>query len=311
MIVIRSIGSYIPVGRVSNVARLAEFGIDERFLREKIGAAEVSRRAHDEDTSDLGVRAIEDLVARTGLDSQDIDCLVVCTQNPDGRGLPHVSPLVHSRINGRSSCATFDLSLGCSGFVYGLSVVSAFMQQNGFLRGVLVTADPYSKIIDDSDKNTALLFGDAACATLLELTDEGEGCFAASNFVFHTDGKQGDALVNTDGRLDMNGRAVFSFSATVVPRLLSETIGSAGIGVDDIDAFVFHQGSKYIVDTIVQRASLPPEKVPIGIGRCGNAVSSSIPLLLSEIIARKDVNTIAVCGFGVGLSAAACILRRE
>jgi len=309
MIGIKAIGSYIPAGRESNFAKRERFDIDEEFIRGKLGVERVSRKAPEEDTSDLCVKAVADLDTRLGRSTEQVDCLVLCTQNPDGGGLPHTSAIVHGKLDLPKSCACFDISLGCSGFVYGLSVVTAFMRENGFVSGLLVTADPYSKILDPEDKNTVLLFGDGAAATLLG--EAAPGDWVAGPFLFGTHGKDGAALQNRDGKLFMNGRGVFNFSATEVPKQVSALLDKAKLTPADVDLFLFHQGSKFIVDQLIKRLDLPPEKVPIELADQGNTVSSSLPLLLKDRLADQRLKRLLLSGFGVGLSWASTLLTRK
>ena len=216
---------------------------------------------------------------------------------------------MHGKIGAPESAACFDISLGCSGFVYGLSIASAFMQANGLKRGLLFTADPYSKIIDPDDKNTVLLFGDAAAVALLEDPVQ-PGAWQALRFAFGTRGSAGMALNNRAGKLEMDGRAVFTFSATAVPAQVKALLEETGLTVADIDLFLLHQGSKYIVDTIAQRLALPRDKVVLGLAGCGNTVSSSIPLLLEKVMHERQLTRVLLSGFGVGLSWASAILER-
>lgn len=307
MIGIRAIGTHIPADRLHLQDRLVEFGIEADFLA-KTGTRAVSRKLPTDETSDLCVKAFADLVARTGIAADAIDCMAVVTQNPDGCGLPHCSAIVHHKLGLRPDAAVFDISLGCSGFVHGLSLLSAFMAANGMARGVLFTADPYSKIVDPADKNTALLFGDAACATLLE---DGTGLATASAFTFATAGGQHGALVNNDGVLFMNGRAVFTYAAQAVPALVRRCLDKAELQLADPDLFLFHQGSRYILDTLAKRLDIPAERMPVAMEGYGNTVSSSIPLMLADRLDASDWRRIVLCGFGVGLSAAACVLHRS
>lgn len=251
------------------------------------------------------VRAFEGLDRRPDA----VDCLVVCTQNPDGSGLPHTSAVVHGKLGLPAQCACFDVSLGCSGYVYGLSIVQSFMQQNRLARGLLFTADPYSKIIDPKDKNTALLFGDAATVTLLDAAEQ-PGRWRMGPFRFATRGKDGAALENRAGTLAMNGRAVFNFSATEVPPQVSALLADAGLKAEDVDLFLFHQGSRFIVDQLAKRLDLPAAKVPVNLAEQGNTVSSSLPLLLQEHLGDSRLRRILLSGFGVGLSWASCLLTR-
>ncbi|WP_078120126.1 ketoacyl-ACP synthase III [Thiosocius teredinicola] len=303
MIGIQDIGIYIPEKKVDNLTRLSEFETDEAFIREKTGMLQVAHKSDDQETSDLGIAALADLVARTGLELDEIQCLVVCTQNPDGHGLPHTSAIVHGKAGLSRDCAVFDVSLGCSGYVYGLSIMKGFMEVNGYNKGVLITADPYSKVVDENDKNTALLFGDGATATLL--SDKPK--WNIGKFLFGSDGKHAGAIeVDDTGELHMDGRGVFNFTATVVPKNIRDTLMSNEVDVDEIDLFVLHQGSRYIRDTLVKRLKVAPEKVPFAANAYGNTVSSSIPMILADV--DHDVPRILISGFGVGLSWGSCVL---
>ncbi len=307
MIIIAAINSYIPEHRISNFDRKGLFEIDDNFIRDKLGVHAVSQKALEEDTSDLCVKAFERLRATTDT-GMDIECLVVCTQNPDGHGIPHTSAVVHGKLDLPETCACFDISLGCSGYVYTLSIVKAFMEAHGFRKGLLFTADPYSKTVDPLEKNTALLFGDAATVTFLR---EGQGIWAPKTFRFASRGKEAGVLHNRRESLYMNGRAIFNFSAVEVPLQVQGLLEKEGLGLDEIDLFIFHQGSKYIIDRLRKRMSLPEEKVPLLMSECGNTISSSIPLVLEKYASRNDIEKVVLCGFGVGLSWASGLLTRK
>jgi len=301
MIGITAIGYVLGSRRIDNAARnIAE----PELLEQKIGVRQISRRT-DEDTSDLAVAAVKDLQKRHPFDAGKIECLVVVTQNPDGFGLPHTAAIVHDKLGLPETCAAFDISLGCSGFVYGLSIITSFMEQNGMTTGLLVTSDPYSKVVDDDDRNTSLLFGDGAAATLV--TDN--PVWRAGRYVFGTAGKHRQALhVNEDRTLVMNGRTVFTFSATAVPPAITRTLAANDVSLDDVDCFLLHQGSKYIVDTIAKRLGVT-DRTAFHAGDYGNTVSSSLPILLADVV-PDDAETILISGFGVGLSLGCTILRR-
>jgi len=303
---IREIGCYIPNLRVSNFDKMEQFDIDQAFLENKIGIKTVAKKDNLEETSDMCVKAVEALLVKSDLSLEMVDCLVVVTQNPDKYGLPHTSSIVHKKMSLKKTCAVFDLSLGCSGFVYGLSVIESFMAVNGLSNGILITCDPYSKIVSDLDKNTSLLFGDAATATLIS----SEPRFVTKKFLFGSYGQDGSALEVNDGVLYMDGRAVFNFSATEVPKQVLELVDAGGYLLNDFDLFLFHQGSKYIIDTLIKRLKINKDKVPFKIENIGNTTSSSIPLLLSEFMNDNTKKNILMSGFGVGLSWSSCILQR-
>lgn len=304
MIGITAISTYLPEARIDNRKRLAEFEIDEAFLKEKTGMLAVARRAPGEETSDMCCTVVERLVENTGIDLHDLECLVVCTQNPDAYGLPHTSAIVHGKLELPSSCAVFDISLGCSGYVYGLSIVQSFMEGNGFKKGVMITADPYSKVLDEDDRNTALLFGDGAAATLL--TNEPK--WKIGKFVFGSDGSKNSAIeVRKDtGKLAMNGRSVFNFTATVIPENISASLEANNLTNEDVSYFLLHQGSRYICTTLAKRLKIGLDKVPFHAAEYGNMVSSSIPMMLADYLETKG--PLLLSGFGVGLSWGSCVI---
>lgn len=299
------IGTYVPDTVISNLERASEFQVSEDFVRDKLGVTQVSRKSTDEDTADLAFNAWRE-IAHT-VDIEKIDCLIVCTQNPHGNGIPHTSAVLHGMIGLSDHCACFDIGLGCSGYVYGLSVVKSFMQANALRCGLLVTADPYSKIIDPADRNTAMLFGDAATVTLLGPNSR----LVPHSFTFGTAGSGGEALHNDGGTLVMNGRAVFGFSSSRVPEQITRLLETSGLGTDDVDLFLLHQGSRYIVEKLAQKLKLPASKVPMNLSEQGNTVSSSIPLLLKPYLDDNAQQTLLLSGFGIGLSWASCLATRN
>ena len=305
MIGIRGIGLHLPETRLDLLARAAEFGSTEAFIRDKSGFVAVRRMVEGAETSDLCTAAFADLRAKTGLDPAGVDCVVVVTQNPDGRGLPHTAAVVHGKLGLPETCAAFDVSLGCSGYVHALSMMRAFMEANGLKSGLLFTADPYSKIMAPDDKSTQMLFGDGAAATWLTVDPD----FEIGPARFGTRGTEGSALaVGPDGRLAMNGRGVFAFSATTVPPFVTGFLADQGLGIAELDLILLHQGSKFIVDTLRSRLGATEAQAPFGAAETGNLVSSSLPFLLAD---RYDAlrGTALLCGFGVGLSWGAVLLK--
>jgi len=307
MIGIKAIASYIPETVRDNYLQAETLGEKKSFIDNKIGAISLPIMNKDEDTSDLAVFAVRKLLEDNNVNAGQIECLVVVTQNPDGNGLPHTSAIVHNKLGLSKKVAAFDLSLGCSGYVYGLTVIKGFMETANLKCGILVTADPYSKIINPEDKNTTLLFGDAATATLLD--DEPKLSLGRS--IFATDGSGANNLQVKQNVLHMNGRQVFNFAAIEVPKQIAMLLKSERIESTDIDCYILHQGSKFIVKTISSKFDEVSSRFLSDIEKTGNTVSSSIPLLLEKIIADMNINTIVISGFGVGLSWASTILKRN
>ena len=304
MLGIEIIATYIPQARMSNYDLKEKFEIDDDFIEQKIGVKTHAVKDKDFKSSDMCVKAFENLQKLTSINLEEIECCVVVTQNPD-YNIPHTSAIVHGKLDLPSTCASFDISLGCSGYVYALSNIIAFMKSNGMKKGLLFTSDQYSDIVDKEDKNTALLFGDAATVSLIS----DDATYVPLDFSFGTNGKDHHELM-CDSSLYMNGRAVFSFTATTAPKHIRDLLKSNNLNDDDIETYYLHQGSKYIVDTIRKRLKVSEEKVPFDMAEYGNAISSSIPIMLAKDIDTSPKGKMVLSAFGVGLSWASAIIEK-
>jgi len=305
MLGIKEIASYVPNERRSNYELMGKFDVGSEFLEKKIGVRQRAIKGKQERASDMCVKAFEALVNKTDIDLSQIDCCVVVTQTPDFN-IPHTSAIVHGKLGLKENCACFDISLGCSGYVYGLAVVISFMEANNLRHGLLFTSDPYSEIVDENDKNTALLFGDASTVTYIGE----EPKFTLGKTLFGTWGKEFDALIKKE-KLSMNGRSVFNFTVLKIPEHIKRTVEENNLKMEDIDLFLLHPGSKYIVDMIVARTGIDKSRVPFEMYDYGNTVSSSIPLMLENRLDKNDIRYMLLSGYGVGLSWATTVLRRE
>ena len=307
MIGIQQIGIYIPNRKIENATKRDAHNITTEFLEKKIGIRSVSRMADGEKASDLCVHAFTDLLTKCGAEPQRIDFICVCTQNGDYR-LPQTSAIVHEKLELPYTCAAMDIGLGCSGYVYTLLVARSFMESNGLRCGVIFTSDPYSTIIDPADKNTDLLFGDAATATLL--TDDAR--YDIGKGAFGTDGGKHAALIKRNNeKLFMDGRGIYNFALRTVPHNLQNCFEVNGISPAEVDVFIFHQASKFLIDTLAQKMKIDTRKVPFRIQNYGNTVSSSIPIILKDYMGDQSAETLLLSGFGVGLSVASLVLRRR
>ncbi|SPF42866.1 3-oxoacyl-ACP synthase [Syntrophobacter sp. SbD1] len=304
MIGIKCIASYLPTEFIDNLEQGKSFAKSEEYIRTRIGAWKLPKKSEAEETSDLAVSAVRNLISKTSLSADEIELIALVTQNGDRYGLPHTSPIVQEKLGLDKNIATFDISLGCSGYVYGLAIVKGFLDASGLKNGILVTADPYSKIIDRTDRATTLLFGDAATATWVGQDAEWE----IKAPLYLTDGAAGCNLHADNGILCMNGRKVYKFAVSNVPLHIRQILERECMDQEDIDAYCLHQGSAAIINAIANKFSNVKDKFIVSMGETGNTVSSSIPLLLEERIQRNDLNTILISGFGVGLSIATTII---
>ncbi|WP_337881102.1 ketoacyl-ACP synthase III [Rheinheimera sp.] len=303
---IKAIASYIPEKNVDNIALAAEFGETAEFVEQKLGAIKLPRKAASEETSDLCVKAIQRLQQQElGLDLNSIDALIIITQNGDGEGLPHTAALVQQKAGLSKAVAAFDVSLGCSGYVYGLYILKGLLEASGLQQGLLITADPYSKVIDPSDRVTSMLFGDAATATWLH----SDPVWKLGKVHYGTDGSGAEFLQVSNGRLSMNGRQVFNFASVNVPPHIKQLLQLGALDEEQVDAFVIHQGSAAIVDAVSRRFQ-QSDKFIKDLTDTGNTVSSSIPLLLQKYAMQSQWQNLVISGFGVGFSWASALLYK-
>ena len=327
---IRAIASAVPQQRYDAEEIGRWVGEDPAFIRDKIGVADRAFLAADETGTSLARLAVERLLAKTVLQISDIDLLVFVTQTPD-HGIPQNSALLAAALGAPKSLASYDLALGCSGYPYALVSAKGFMMTQNYKRAIVVTCDPYSKIMSRTDKSTVAVFGDAATATLID--DEGTGNIGLGDF--GTDGTLGASLIVKRGRaaspiaslhqsldqidtqepadyyLHMNGRGVFNFVMTEVPGSIARALDRNGVTMDEIDLFAIHQGSLYMLLQLAKTVRIPRGKLLVNLEHYGNTVSSSIPLLLEEHLDRPDGlagKRVLISGFGVGLSWGSLVL---
>jgi 3-oxoacyl-[acyl-carrier-protein] synthase-3 len=296
---------------------------DMPLIYRKTGVRQRHIAAPDQCASDLGVAAAERLFAENDIDRSTIDFLLFCTQTPD-YVLPTTSCLMQHRLRLPTSIGALDFNLGCSGFVYGLSLADGLIRAGIARRVLLVTAETYSKYIDATDRSLRTIFGDGAAATLIEPSDEP----SLGSFIFGTDGRGADTLMVTEGgarpkaqaiqprkrkrwpsSLYMDGPELVKFSLEVVPLLIDRVLANAKWTRQDVDMYLMHQATLFMLEHLRERLSLDREHTPEALEECGNTVSSTIPILIRELRQsgrlRPGRQTVLV-GFGVGLSWAGC-----
>jgi 3-oxoacyl-[acyl-carrier-protein] synthase-3 len=269
--------------------------------------------------SDLGVIAAEKLL-KYAIDRSKIDALIFVTQSPD-YALPASSCIIQHRLGLSTSCMAFDVNQGCSGYIYGLSIGGALIHANISKNVLLICGDTYTKYINQNDRTCRPLFSDAASATLLTHSmgselgpfDLGTNGSGAKNLIVEGSGSR--RLPNEKhGSLFMNGSEVFMFTMSMVPKSINAVLDKAGIAIEDVDLFIFHQASKLVLDNIARHLKLPLNKIFTNYQNIGNTVSSSIPIALKDAINRgilKNGDTVLLMGFGVGYSWGGCLLKWE
>lgn len=274
--------------------------------------------------SDLGVDATRTLFEENSIDPRSIDFILLCTQTPD-YPLPTTACLMQERLGLRSSCGALDFNLGCSGFVYGLAMADGLIRTGSCKRILLVTAETYSRYIDDDDRSLRTIFGDGAAATLIEAGDRP----TLQAFQFGTDGSGADTLLATNGGarsqadahqprhrkrwksdLYMDGPSLMSFTVGTIPQLVEDILAESKTAKSDVDLFLFHQATRKMLEQLQTRLGLDESRLPIELENCGNTVSSTIPILIDDLrrTGRLTIgSTNMLVGFGVGWSWAGCM----
>ena len=318
------IATHFPVGIEDNEYLGKKFpNWDMKLIFAKTGIRVRHIADPNECVSDMGVSAAEKLFQSQNIDRSSIDFLLLCTQTPD-HPLPTTACLIQDRLGLRTSIGALDFNLGCSGFVYGLSLADGLIRSGAARRVLLITSETYSKYIHPTDRSLRTIFGDGAAATLVDAADE--PCLG--RFVFGTDGSGADTLIATEGgarpkdsalrprkrkrwpsSLVMDGPELVRFTLEVVPPAVEQAIDAAGWKRDDVDLFLMHQATAFLLNHLREKMDLDVDKMPTDMEECGNTVSSTLPILIDRMRRsgrlRPGTRTV-MTGFGVGLSWAAC-----
>ena len=279
-------------------------------LLQKIGVNSRYLALPEQDALALSKGAMVDLLKSGVL---ECDLLIGVTQTQQIR-FPHMSALLQAEFFPNSFSPSFDINLGCSGFVYALLMVNSLTTTLARKNPIVVCADTYNKFIASQNNSAALIFSDAAAAVAFEFSQDS----AILGFDIGGDGRGADKLcVGTtqnpqSDELSMDGASVMMFTMNTIPGSVKRTLDMAGIGLDDVDLFLFHQASAVVLGEIRRKLAIPSEKMPSNLLHRGNTVSCSLPLLMSELYKEQQIKkgmTVLLSGFGVGLSWATCLIR--
>ena len=330
---IAGIAACVPKQTIDNYHYTQYFPEDVvRKVVDKIGIYE--RRFADEHTcaSDLCYAASERLVADLQVDKSEIDVLIFISQTPDYR-MPATAFLLQERLGLPKTTMAFDLTLGCSAFLYGLSIGYSLLQQPHIRKVLLLDGETRSKVYSPKDRKTAFLFGDAGAAVLLEKGEK----YGNSYFSLNSDGSMADTIkiegggyrmpsseetlrervVDENGNIRsleqgyMDGDDVFNFVASKVPKDIKYLCAEVGEDIQSMDYYLLHQANKFMNQFLVKKLKLDEKKVPSSIAKFGNTSSASIPLtIVSELQNQLSGNKkLMLSAFGVGLSWGTIILQ--
>lgn len=315
-------GSCVPERIVTNDDLAKIMDTSDEWIRTRTGirARRISEAAPEEKllslmqgASEAAIRMAEERLGAV----PEIDLIIAATCTPD-----MAFPATACRLAGRlraDGATAFDLSLACTGFLAALDTASAFLSSGRCKTALVVGGDVMSRMIDWSDRSTAVLFGDGAGAVILQSAEDPEPD-PLPQFVLHADGTRADALFcramyfNEAERASehMDGRRVFEFAVRSVPEVIAETLERAGAKQEEVSLYVLHQANYRIIEAVAKRMKEPIEKFSHNIERYGNTTAGSIPILLDELNrsgSLKPGALICLSGFGAGLSYGAALIR--
>ena len=333
---IKSIEYFFPETTLTNEMLANQFsGWSAKKIEGKTGIR--TRHIADDGVcaSDLGVSAACKIFDSGVVSADSIDFILFCSQSPDYL-LPPSACLIQDRLGIPTHAGALDFNLGCSGFVYGLSMAQSLICSEQAANVLLITAETYSKYIHPHDKSLRSIFGDGAAATLVSscTSDMGD---KIGPFVYGTDGSGYKNLIVPFGgarnpytgessiaeedlhgslrsqeNLYMNGPEIFNFTIKTVPVAVNNVLEKSGKTLDDIDHFVFHQANAYILKHLQKKIGIPKDKFYVNLSECGNTVSASIPIALKMALNESKISSgdiVMIVGFGVGYSWAAALIE--
>lgn len=311
-------GSYAPTQVVTNDDLAKIVDTSDEWIASRTGIRE-RRIAVDEGTTDMAVKAARRAIDNAGVEVSEIDVIVLATTTADNC-CPAGACQVQAEL-GADKAVAFDLVAACSGFLFGLNVVNAFIQTGVYRTALVIGSDHLSKIVDWSDRGTCVLFGDGAGAAVIQASETG-----IKHMVMGSDGMKGSILscvARTGGNflngktpelgyLQMNGQEVFKFAVKKVPECVTQILDESGINIEEIKYFILHQANFRIVEAAAKRLHQPIDKFPMNMDKYGNTSAASVPILLDELNQEgklKRGDKLVLAGFGAGMTWGAALME--
>jgi 3-oxoacyl-[acyl-carrier-protein] synthase-3 len=320
----RSIGAYVPEKILSNADLEKMVDTTDEWILKRTGIKERHIAADDEVTSDLGAKAAEMAIERSGIAKEDIDLVLCATVTPDYFNMPSTACIISDKI-GINNVQAFDISAACSGFVYLLTLAKAFIE-SGMKKNVLIVgAEKFSSIVDYTDRSTCILFGDGAGAAMISATEKKEESFI--DIHASADGSYADFLVTPapgtvnpvsqkviDEGLNfvqMKGNETFKLAVKTLTKDVKEILAKNEINSDDIPHFIPHQANYRIIKAVGDALKMKEEQVVLTVGKYGNTSAASIPMAINDIWESgrlQNGELMLLDTFGGGLTWASALL---
>lgn len=311
-----SSGSYLPTKIITNFDLEKSVDTTNDWIVERTGINQRHIAAKDEMTSDIGYFAAQKAIQKAGLHPEDIEMIVLATTTPD-LTFPSTATTIQSKLGAKNAFA-FDVQAVCAGFVYALNIANNFIKVGQVKNAVVIGADILSRIVDWSDRNTCVLFGDGAGAVVLSATEDQEcGIIAANiysdgnlNNILNTSG--GVAASQNSGFIQMQGKEVFKHAVDKMSKSVIDVLAKVNLQVEDIDWLIPHQANARILLSVAKKLNLPEEKVIMTVADHANTSAASIPLALDFAMQNNKIKQGDIVVFealGGGLTWGAAVVR--
>ena len=316
---ITGFGTYAPEKIVDNHYFENLIDTNDEWIVTRTGIKTRRMAAEDELTSDMCVRAVENLMANSGKKVKDVEFIIVCTTSPD-QTMPNTASRIQDKM-GIDNAGCIDIYAACAGFVYGLQIAHGFINSGIYKKVLVVGAEALTRITDFTDRTSCILFGDGAGAAIVEASEE-------EHFLSFNSGTDGDLghdlyltrqnkIINgkeavTNGKIIQNGRTVFKWAVGNIPGKIRELVAMANLRLEDIDFIVPHSANLRILESISKDLDYPMEKIPESVTDHGNTSSASIPLAIEKELSKGTIKpgmTVLMIGFGGGLTFAGTIVK--
>lgn len=311
-----STGSYLPSKILTNFDLEKMVETSDEWITERTGIKQRHIADDNELTTDLAYNASKQAIENSNINKDDIELIVFATTTPD-RTFPSSATILQNKLGISNKCFAFDVQAVCCGFIYALNIANNFIKTGQVKTALIIGAETISRIVDWTDRNTCVLFGDGAGAVILQATEEDKGIL---NCKMHSDGQYGP-LLDTSGGVSLNqksglihmeGREIFKLAVNKMSDCVFENLQECGLTASDISLLVPHQANKRIIDGVGRKLGLPEEKVILTVHNHANTSAASVPLALDYALKNnkiKDNDIIVLEALGGGLTWGSIIIK--
>lgn len=294
-------GKYTPEKIVTNKDLEQIVETSDEWIRTRTGIQE-RRKAELETSTDMAYFAAKDAIESSGYDRSKIDLVIVATITSE-RQTPSVANLVMGRLGLKEGIMSFDVNAACTGFVYALEIASSLISTNQYQSALVIGSEKLSSVLDYTDRNTCILFGDGAGAVVIEQNPQAKASYYNASKADMTD------ILTVDKTIRMDGKKVYVFATDVVERSIRHILEVNHLTIDDIDAILPHQANERIIQSVAKSMNIPMEKFELNIATYGNTSAASIPILIAEYREKYKNKRVLLVGFGGGFTWGSAIVE--